>query len=96
MDRHNAKNSPDYNEKAGYDLNMRRSTVADVTRHGRRRSSATAQRQGRKQSVGSAVKEVDKSRPSIPHPRSNSNLLSMAVKEEVQKRVCFVSIISKN
>ncbi|XP_060558427.1 uncharacterized protein LOC132718728 isoform X2 [Ruditapes philippinarum] len=78
----------EHDEQSGYELNMRRSTVADVTRNARRRSSTTAQRQGqvRKQSVGSVVKDMDKSRPSISHPRSNSSLLSMAVREEVQKR----------
>ncbi|XP_053376981.1 uncharacterized protein LOC123529394 [Mercenaria mercenaria] len=72
-----------------FDLNMRRSTVADVTRDfRRRRSSATAQRQGnlRKQSIGSAVKETEKTRTTMAHPRSNSSLLSMAVREEVLKR----------
>lgn len=69
-------------------LKMRRSTVADVRR---RRTSITAQRSGqvRKQSVGSAMKEMEKPR-TIGNPRSNSNLLSLAVKEDVQQRASAI------
>ena len=74
---------------------MRRSTVADVTRDlRRRRPSAIGQRPNnvRKQSVGSAGKAMEKPKP-VSKPRSQPNLLSMAVKEEVHRRVGVIYLV---